>query len=229
MDIQYIISIFPKLLSKLPLVLTIFLLSSFFILVVSTLLAAIRIKEVPILNELCLLFVSFGRSVPGVIHIFIVYYGLPVLFRGLNLDINGLGKEFFATLALILYQGSSVSEILRPSYLAIPKGQYEAAVSIGMSEWQASRRIIIPQMLPIALPSLGNATIDLMKYTSLLFLIGLADIMGQADILVTNSYGVYQLEIYVVVGIIYWTLSFLIGSLIKVLEKKVSSHLLYGG
>ena len=77
----------------------------------------------------------------------------------------------------------------------------------GMTSWQKHRRIIFPQVLPIALPSLGNALIDLLKDTSLLFLIGLVDIMGQADIIIANTYGVYQLEVYIAIALIYWALS----------------------
>lgn len=226
MDIEYMISVFPKLLSKVPLIILVFGVSAIFSVVLGSLLSFIRIKKICILNPLTVLFVSFGRSVPGLVHVFIVYYGLPALFLKMGIDINGISKISFSILALVLYQGTSLTEIIRPVYLSIPRNQYEASISIGMTGWQANRRVIIPQMLPIILPNIGNSANDLMKYTSLLFLIGLADIMGQADILVTNSYGVYQLEVYVLVALIYWVLSILIGSLIKYIERKVSLHIL---
>lgn len=94
----------------------------------------------------------------------------------------------------------------------------------GMTSWQKHRRIIFPQVLPIALPSLGNALIDLLKDTSLLFLIGLVDIMGQADIIIANTYGVYQLEVYIAIALIYWALSSLLVFGLNFLEKRYSRY-----
>lgn len=94
----------------------------------------------------------------------------------------------------------------------------------GMTSWQKHRRIIFPQVLLIALPSLGNALIDLLKDTSLLFLIGLVDIMGQADIIIANTYGVYQLEVYIAIALIYWALSSLLIFGLNFLEKRYSRY-----
>lgn len=226
MNIDYMVSVLPKLLAKVPLILYIATISFSLALLLASFLAYIRIKKVPLLDQLVQGFVSFGRSVPGLIHIFIIYYGLPALFGLVRIDINHISKTTFAILALVCYQGTSLTEVLRPAYLAIPRSQYEAAISIGMTDRQANRRVIVPQMLPIILPSLGNAAIDLVKYTSLLFLIGLIDLMGQADILVSNTYGVYQLEIYLLVGAIYWAISLLISQIFKRFESKVSAHLI---
>lgn len=88
-----------------------------------------------------------------------------------------------------------------------------------MTRWQTHRRIIFPQVLPIALPSLSNALIDLLKDTSLLFLIGLIDIMGQANIIIANTYGVYQLEVYVAIAIIFWILSSVLVYALQLLER----------
>ncbi|MGT2750977.1 amino acid ABC transporter permease [Streptococcus orisasini] len=226
MNIDYMITVFPVLLSKIPVSLFVFLLSELFSLILASLIAYIRIKRILLLDQICSAFVSFARSVPGIIHIFIIYYGVPAIFSLLAIDFSNFNKMMSAVISLVLYQGATVSEILRPVYLSIPKGQYEAGVSIGLSAWQVNRRIIIPQMLPIALPSLGNASVDLMKYTSLLFLIGLTDIMGQADNLVSNSYGIYQLEVYVLVALIYWFFSVIIGNIVRILEKISSKYLL---
>ncbi|WP_057490475.1 amino acid ABC transporter permease [Streptococcus orisasini] len=226
MNINYMITVFPILLSKIPVSLFVFLLSELLSLILASLMAYIRIKRILLLEQICSVFVSFARSVPGIIHIFIIYYGVPAIFSVFAIDFANFNKIVSAVISLVLYQGATVSEILRPVYLSIPKGQYEAGVSMGLSVWQVNRRIIIPQMLPIALPSLGNASVDLMKYTSLLFLIGLTDIMGQADNLVSNSYGIYQLEVYVLVALIYWFFSVIIGNIVRILEKISSNYLL---
>lgn len=219
MSIDYMLEILPSLLSKIPLVISVFLLSALVSHVLAVILVVIRECRIPLLSQLIFVFISFARSVPGLIHIFIVYYGLPLLLLRFGIDINHWSKFAFSVIALSIYQGVTVSEIIRPAYEAIPIEQFEAGKSIGMTTGQIIKRIIVPQMYPIMLPSLGNASIDLFKYTSLLFLIGLADIMGQAEIFVANSYGIYQLEVYFIVALIYWFFSWGVGQLFKSLEQ----------
>jgi L-cystine transport system permease protein len=122
----------------------------------------------------------------------------------------------------VAYNGAFMSEIIRPAYLSVGKDQQDAAKSIGMTNWQRLSRIIFPQVLPIALPSLTTALIDLLKDTSLLFLIGLVDLMGQADILISNSYGIYQVEVYVAIAFIYWGMSSVIIWVNKKIENRFS-------
>ena len=203
----FILETIPTLIKTLPLTLYIFVVSAFLGFLLAILVTAIRILKVPVLHQFVTLYASFMRSTPGIIHIFLVYYGLPVLLSNFGININDMDRMVFSVIALVLYNGAFVSEILRPSYLAVSRQQHEAGTSVGMTRWQTHRRIIFPQVLPIALPSLSNALIDLLKDTSLLFLIGLVDIMGQANIIIANSYGVYQLEVYIAIAIIFWLLS----------------------
>lgn len=220
MDLEFIFNIFPSLVKTLPLTIYIVIVTAILGFILAVVVAALRIKKVPVISQLLNMYTSFMRSTPGLIHIFIVYYGLPVLFAGIGININTISRVTFSIVALVLYNGAFVSEILRPSYLAIPKAQHEAATSVGMTNWQKLTRIIFPQVMPIALPSLGNALIDLLKDTSLLFLIGLIDIMGQAEIIIANTLGVYQLEVYVAVALIYWALSAILEQIMRLLEKK---------
>lgn len=219
MDFGFILESLPTLIRTLPLTLYIFFVSAFFGFILAIIVAAIRIIKVPILHQLFAIYASFMRSTPGIIHIFVVYYGLPVLLNNFGININDMDRMVFSIIALVLYNGAFVSEILRPSYLAVSKQQHEAGTSVGMTRWQTHRRIIFPQVLPIALPSLSNALIDLLKDTSLLFLIGLIDIMGQANIIIANTYGVYQLEVYVAIAIIFWVLSSLFVYALQLLER----------
>lgn len=225
MDFQFILDIFPSLLRTLPLTLFILVVTAILGFLLAVVVTAIRIKKIPVLSQLMEVYTSFMRSTPGLIHIFLVYYGLPVVFRLIGIDINFISRVAFSITALVLYNGAFVSEILRPSYLAIPQAQHEAAISVGMTNWQKLTRIIFPQVLPIALPSLGNALIDTLKDTSLLFLIGLVDIMGQADIIIANTLGVYQLEVYFTIALIYWGCSVLLEQFIRYLEKKTRKYI----
>lgn len=224
MDLAFVLEIFPTLLRTLPLTIYITVIAAILSFVLAIVVTAVRIKKIPVLSQLFGIYTSFMRSTPGILHIFLVYYGLPVLLQLFNININFISRATFSITALVLYTGAFVSEILRPSYLAVSRDQHEAAISVGMTNWQKQRRIIFPQVLPIALPGLGNALIELLKDTSLLFLIGLVDIMGQAEILIANTFGVYQLEVYFTVALIYWACSALLTQLMNVLERKTSKY-----
>jgi L-cystine transport system permease protein len=86
----------------------------------------------------------------------------------------------------------------------VDKGQQEAAFSVGMGSIQALKRIIFPQAFAIALPNLGNTVIQLFKETSLAFIIGVNDIMGEAQLIIARGYGVKQFETFIAVSLIYW-------------------------
>lgn len=115
--------------------------------------------------------------------------------------------------------------MVKPSIQAMPRSQYDAARSIGMTRWQGLRRIIIPQLIPMTLPSLTNAMVDLLMDTSLLFTIGLTDLMGQANILVSNTLGINQVEIFLTVALVYWALSSLIIAVMRFFEKRLAHYL----
>lgn len=225
MDFGFILEIFPTLVRALPITIFIIIISGILGFLLAVIVTALRLKRIPVLHQILEAYVSFMRSTPGIIHIFLIYYGLPVLLQAININVTDISRVVFSVVALVLYNGAFVSEILRPSYLAVANEQFDASKSIGMTKWQAHKRIIFPQVLPIALPSLSNALIDLLKDTSLLFLIGLVDIMGQAEIIIANTYGVYQLEVYFAVAVIYWILSVLLTSSLGVVEKKTNKYL----
>lgn len=229
MDFGFILETLPTLIRTLPLTLYIFFVSAFFGFILAIIVAAVRIRRIPVLSQLMAIYASFMRSTPGIIHIFVVYYGLPVLLSNFGININNISRITFSVVALVLYNGAFIAEILRPSYLAVSKQQHEAAISVGMTSWQAHRRVIFPQVVPIALPSLSNALIDLLKDTSLLFLIGLIDIMGQANIIIANSYGIYQLEVYVAIALIFWLLSSVLVACLHALESYFGRFLLKEG
>lgn len=226
MSIEYIIEIIPSLFSKIPIVFTVFIVSFLISQLISVAFVVILKIKIPVLTNIVTLFLSFARSVPGLIHLFLVYYGLPFLLLKFDIDITDLNKVLFSIIALSIYHGAITAEILRPAYEAIPKMQFEAGLSIGMTSNQVLYRIIIPQMFPIILPSLCNIAIDLFLDTSLLFIIGVADIMGQAKILTANSFGIYQGEIYLLVACIYWFFSWIIGKVFIRLERHCDRFLI---
>lgn len=221
-DISYVLEIIQRISNAIPYTLFIFLISGVLGLILAMGIAVIRIKKWTIIYPLANLYVSFFRSTPCLIHVFIIYYALPLILSQFGISIDHWSKTIYVSLALILYNGAHMSEFLRPAYLAIDKGQHDAADSIGMSTFAKFRRILLPQMLPVAWPNLENAMVELVKDTSVLYVIGLVDIMGKAKAIIANDYGVRKLEVYIATAVIYWCITFAVSKLFRVWEKKVN-------
>lgn len=217
---EYVANILPKLIKMIPLTLFVVLVAGIFSFFLGVIVTAIRIKKVKVLFQIISVYVSFMRSTPSLIQLFVVYYGLPIIFKLAGVDIQQWSRTGFAILTLVLHNGAYLSEVMRPAYLAVDKGQHDAADSIGLTGTQKFFRIICPQVVPIALPSLGNLLIDLIKDTSILFTIGVVDLMGKAKLIISNDYGVGQLKVYVTIAVIYWIISIIAEKGIKALENK---------
>ena len=165
-------------------------------------------------------YINIIRCTPSIVLLFIVYYGIPKIALGLfDLDLNFSSKIIYVIISLSLIYSASLSEIIRSAYLALGKAQYEAALSIGLSPLQAVWRIMLPQGLVIALPNLGNSLISLFKEGSLAFTIGLIDMMGAGNLIISRNYGAYSLETYLALAIIYWVLTLIIEQIFFRLEK----------
>lgn len=170
-------------------------------------------------------YVNLMRCVPPIVLMFVVYYGLPILAKNtIGINIDRLDSIYFAILALSLLHGASVAEMMRASYLAIEKGQREAAVSIGLSEWQAFYRIMLPQATVVAIPILGNTIISMLKDGALAYSIGVVDITGRASYLISMSLGGYVMETYLALALIYWILAVVTKVLFQKLEKKLKGE-----
>ena len=165
-------------------------------------------------------YINIIRCTPSIVLLFIVYYGIPKIALGLfDVDLNFSSKIIYVIISLSLIYSATLSEIIRSAYLALGKAQYEAALSIGLSPLQAVWSIMIPQGLVIALPNLGNSLISLFKEGSLAFTIGLIDMMGAGNLIISRNYGAYSLETYLALAVIYWVLTLVIEQIFLRLEK----------
>ena len=174
-------------------------------------------------NRIAGFIINAFRCTPSIVMLFVVFYGLPTLFWALfKIDINDWSKVFYVITALGLLFSASAAEIMRSSYLAVPAGQREAALTSGLTEAEAFRRITLPQAFVISIPNLGNSFIVLLKEGSLAFTIGLIDVMGKGNLIISLNYGAYALETYIALAIIYWTLTILLEQLFKKIEKHFS-------
>jgi L-cystine transport system permease protein len=137
-----------------------------------------------------------------------------------GINMSGVPKQVYLVMIFALAISGNFAELMRSSYIAVDKGQREAALAAGMTNWQTLRQIILPQAFGIALPSLGNLVIMLFKLTSLGFVIGVIDLMGKTRLLIVQTYGSRRLEAYLALSVIYWAFCFLLERLNKLLVKR---------
>ena len=218
-NFEYLMKVFPKLIEALPITLLLFAVSGVCLFIFGILITLVRIRKTPVLYQIVAFIVSFIRSTPLLLQLFVIYYGLPLLLKTVGIDINSWSQFSYAVIALVIHNGVYFSEIILPAYQSISKGQHDAAYSIGMTETQKFARIIFPQVVPIILPGLGNILVDLIKDTSILFTIGMVDLMGKAKIIIASDYGIGKLEVYIAIAIVYWIISAAIDKLIARIEE----------
>ncbi len=138
-------------------------------LVIGTVMGIFRIVRNIILNAIAIAYVEVIRGTPLLVQIMIVYYGLPAAGINLPPDIAGI-------IALGINSGAYIAEVIRAGILSVPKGQMEAARSLGMTYLQAMRYVVLPQAFRNILPALGNEFIALLKDSSLLSVIAIAEL-----------------------------------------------------
>lgn len=217
-DINCVFHFIPLILKTLPLTLYIMILSLIFGLILGLVVTAMKLSKNIVVKTIANAYVAFIRGTPPLLQLFLVFYALPPLLAKIGIDINNLDKTVFAIITFTLNCAAFMSEIMRSAYLAVDRRQHEAALSVGMTNFQMVQRIILPQAFAIAIPSLGNITISLLKETSYVFTIGVIDILGKAKLIGADGYGVRQLEAFIAVALIYWVMSILIEKSIALYE-----------
>jgi L-cystine transport system permease protein len=180
--------------------------------------AKIRRRLVP--KALAEIFIYVTRCVPSIVMLFLVYYGLSEFLLSFGIDINRAGKGFFVITTFTILFSAGFGEVFRAAYLAVDAGQREAALSVGLTEWQAFYRVMLPQSVVIALPNFANLLVSLMKEGSLAYTIGLIDIMGEGQLIIGYNHGSYVLETYLALTILYWGLTVIIEKSFSLIEKR---------
>ncbi|GCA80056.1 ABC transporter permease subunit [Microcystis aeruginosa] len=189
--------------------------SFLFGLIGGTLVAIALISPYKWLKIICRIYVDFFRGTPMLVQLFLIYFGLPGLFReiGLNIDLDRLPAALFA---LSLNVAAYLAEIMRGGIQSIDNGQWEACSSLGMSPVQTMREVIFPQAFRRMLPPLGNEFITLIKDTSLAAVIGFEELFRQGQLMVATTYKAF--EIYIAVALVYLVLTTLSSLVFKRLE-----------
>ncbi len=218
---QRLIQNLPILIVKLPITFEIVAVAFTLGFLLALLIATARIKKIPVLNQILTVFISFERGTPLLVQMLVVYYALPIVLKTFfGIDSRRWEKIIFVDLALILNQGVFLGEIFRGAILSIPKGQREAAIACGFSEFNAFVRIVLPQAVRVALPSTGLTLIGLFQETSLVFMIGVIDIIGRASALGATTG--HSLESYVIIAVIFVLINFVLTAITTKIDKKLT-------
>ena len=219
-DIGMIAQVLPDLLTYLDVTLLVALVSIALGSLLGGLLAWANLSGTAPLRWAALSYVYVMRCTPSIVLLFIVFYGLPKLMEAaFRYDMNELHRAVFAIITFTLLFGAYISEVFRAAYTAVPRGQYEAAVSAGLTPFQAFRHVILGQAALVALPNFGNATINLLKEGSLAYTIGLIDMIGKGNLIIAQNFGAYGIEVYLAALLIYWVLVLLLEQVFAAVEK----------
>ena len=223
-DLNFAKDSFPSILQAAPLTIVISLAATIIGLILAILVAIARERKVPFLSQVLAVLVSFIRGTPILVQLYVVYYGLPqllVLMKGWgwNTDPNGLPAIVIALSAYGLNAMANLSESIRAAYQSVDPGQYQAALTVGMTPWRSMTQIVVPQLIANLLPNFTNILLDLIKDTALVYNIGIVEIMGQANII--SSEGFKYLETYTDALVIYILICWIFGILLQLIEKQV--------
>jgi len=184
-------------------------------LILAVLTALARISQVKFFQIVARVYVSAIRGTPLLVQLFIIFYGLPNI--GITLD-----PFISAVIGFSLSVGAYASEVIRAAILSIPKGQWEAGYSIGMTYTQALKRIILPQAAKVSLPPLSNTFISLVKDTSLASLVLVTEMFRRAQEIASTNYEF--LLVYTEAALLYWVICFFLSVIQGFLEKRLDRY-----
>ena len=212
-DFSYTIDALPRLMEGALITLEVALLGFVLSVSLATCLTVARTSlNSKILNAVLAIYISFIRGTPLLVQIFLIYYVLPVF--GIN-----LGPFTAGIIAITLNSAAFVIEILRGGLAAVPKGQFEAAKSLGVSRFPLWFKVILPQTFIVSIPPLVNEFTQVLKATALLSLITVVELMQVSRQIYSNNY--HPVEILTGTFIIYFLMCFVVSRSSSLLESKL--------
>ena len=209
---DYIISIIPQMLMGTVDTLRLFFITIVLAIPLGILLAFCRVSSFKLLRDVVAAYVYVLRGTPLMLQLLFVYFGLPFI------PVIGVRLDDFpaAVLAFVLNYGAYFCEIFRAGLQAIPRGQFEAAKTLGMNYAQTMKRIVLPQVFKIILPPVSNETITLVKDTSLIYVLAMKDLLRTTRNLVQRDFNIMP---FVVAAVFYLVMSMILTYGFNKLEK----------
>ena len=190
--------------------------------ILGTLMAMARMSKFVPLKWLATAYIEFFRGTPLMVQLMFIFYGLPMI--GVTFPTVSFIPDFdrFAAgvVAMSLNSCAYVAEVIRSGIQAVDKGQMEAARSLGFHHKQAMTLVILPQAVRNILPALGNEFVTIIKESSIVSVIGIADLMYRTKGVIAKTYN--SLECLAIAALIYFILTFVGGRLIALMERKMA-------
>ena len=220
MDLELMITSFPKLLNATVITLKLLSLSLFFGLFIGLLFAIMRLNKHSVINKIAYGYSYVFRGTPLLVQIFIIYFGFGQIefIRESILWVILKEPYWCAIIAFALNTGAYTSEILRSAFQTISRGYIEAGKSLGIPSKIIFYKIQIPIAIKQSLPAYGNEIILMLKGTSLASTVTLMDLTGVAKYIISTTFK--PIEVFIVAGSIYLFMTFLIHNFIKFLERR---------
>lgn len=211
MDI--IVAALPILLKGLQVTLYIFVIAIILGFLIGLLVALLRLAPIKILNWIAKVYVDAIRGTPFIVQLFFIYFGVN------SLNLISLNSTTAGIITVAINAGAYFAEIIRAGIQSIDKGQTEAARSIGFTGTQTMRYVVLPQAFRRMLPTITNQSIISLKDTSLLSVIGIADLTQQGQIQASATFEAFK--IWLAVGVIYFIIIYLLTLIANFIERRV--------
>lgn len=224
-DFDFFIETLPKVFKGVPVSFAVLIVSFIIGLPLGFLLAVARFRKARVVGPISSVYVSFMRGAPLIALIYFTYNLIPsalnqlVQKAGWDFDVFSINPIIYAFIIIGLNTAALASEVFRAGLVSVDKGQMEAAQAMGLTTWQAYRRIIIPQSLVNALPNLCNLTVGTFKGTSLVFVMGVQDITAIAKTEAGLNYAYF--EAYLDTFVVYLIFILIIDWLFRLAERRL--------
>lgn len=232
-NIKYMISCIKPIIEKFPITIQMTLLGTVFALLLGIIFAIIDRSQKRILSSFVKVIKSFLKGVPILVYLYLFYYAMDDIMValgnniGFEYDLRNPPKILFVVLAFAISYAPYMCDMILSAFDTIPKGQLEACYSMGFTRIQAMIRIVIPQLIVVAIPNFGNHFVNLLKATSLAYMVTIVEMMGAAkNFAVKNQ---RFLETYIMAALIFWVVFILFEWGFKFLENHCGRYLRVNG
>lgn len=213
---DYLIQIVPAVAAGLKITLQIFIITIVLSLPLGIVMAVARISKIAVLRKFMYAYIYVMRGTPLMLQILFIYYGLPFIIEGLRLPAFPA-----AIIAFVFNYAAYFAEIFRGGIQSIDRGQYEGAKVLGMTYIQTMRRIILPQVVKRVLPPVSNETINLLKDTSLVYILAMNDILRITRSIVQRD---FDTTAFLVAAVFYLFFTFILTKIFTYLEKRYAVY-----
>lgn len=215
--IDYLLKITPVIANGLGVTVSLFLIVLVLSVPFGILAALLRLSPIGIVRKIMAFYVYIMRGTPLMLQILFIYYGLPFIpYIGVQLD-----DTTAAVISFVLNYAAYLCEIFRGGIQSIPKGQYEGAKVLGFTYVQTMRKIILPQVIKRVLPPLANETINLLKDTSLVYILAMNDVLRITRGIVQRD---FDTSAFIVAAIFYLIMTFVLTNIFNYLEKRYAVY-----